>query len=326
MLKDRYGRIHNQLRVSVTDRCNLRCIYCMNPEGLPLLPREQILSYEEILAVVRVAAELGINRLRFTGGEPLVRKGLDWLIGEIRCIPGIDDLSLTTNGLLLAEQAPSLRRAGLDRVNISLDSLDPATYASITRGGDLARVLAGLEAALDAGLHPVKVNAVLMRGINDREVPDFLRLANRLPIQVRFIEYMPIGAPGETQNEYYLSADYILEAAASLEMDLVPVGSPAGAGPAVAYGVRGGEGQIGLIRPISHGFCAGCNRLRLTADGFLKPCLYWQDELPVRPVLDKPDVLRRLFQRAVRIKHKEHALGRPDLALARMRCMSRIGG
>jgi len=327
VLVDRYGRVATDLRVSLTDRCNLRCAYCMPAEGLAWLPSPDVLTDDEVLRLVRIAVErLGVRQIRFTGGEPLLRKGLvDIVRGSARLQPR-PELSLTTNGIGLARLAQSLADAGLDRVNGSLDTLDPQRFEAISRRRRLPDVLDGLAAAAAAGLTPVKINAVLLRGINDRAVPDFLRLAWEKPIQVRFIEYMPIGAPGATQNGRFLSANYILETAALLGMELSPEEQPAGNGPAVVYTLRGGKGRIGLIHPISRRVCAGCSRLRLTADGFLKPCLYWQDELPVRPVLERPDELRRLFRRAVRMKRREHSLGAADPGLARMRCMSRIGG
>ena len=323
-LIDRFGRRHNQLRLSVTDRCNLRCTYCMGENGVPWLEPGRILRYEEILAVVRIAAELGMSRVRLTGGEPLVRKDLAWLVRELRRIPGIEDLSLTTNGILLGEQADELRRAGLDRVNISLDSLNPETYGAVTRGGQLARVLDGIETALAVGFWPVKINVVLMKGVNDGDIPEFLRLAFSRPLHLRFIECMPIGRTGLDHGNRYLTVRSVLETAASLGFALTPCDPPSGSGPAETYAMRNGEGTIGLIHPISRHFCSACNRLRLTADGYLKPCLYWQEELSVRPVLDRPDELRRLFRRAMELKRPAHRMSTE--AYGHIRCMSRTGG
>ncbi|HHU50237.1 MAG TPA: GTP 3',8-cyclase MoaA [Firmicutes bacterium] len=322
-LRDSFGRRHNYLRVSVTDRCNLRCAYCMGPEGVEWLPREQILSYEEIVKVVKVAVALGIDRVRLTGGEPLTRKDLSLLISELSRIRGIQDLSMTTNGLLLPEQAQSLRRAGLQRVNISLDSLNPATYRRVTGGGDLQQALAGIEAALEAGLNPVKINVVLLRGVNDHEVPDFIRLATEKELQIRFIEYMPVGVGKMEQAESFFPVSAALEAAAAYELS--PTEKVIGTGPAKMYKLAGGAGAVGFIPSISEDFCAGCNRLRLTADGFLKPCLFWQDELAVRPVLYDPDQLRALFFQAMIVKKKAHQMGE-DGQSVKERCMSRIGG
>ena len=244
-LIDLYGRKHNYLRISVTDRCNLRCLYCMGPEGVKLIPHRRILTYEEILEVVKAGAALGISKVRLTGGEPLVRKGLLHLVEEISRVPGIIDLAMTTNGILLPDFAGPLKEAGLQRVNISLDSLKPAVYRKITRGGELARALAGIEAALAAGLKPVKINIVLMKGINHREVPAFLKLALEKELHLRFIEYMPIGAQGSEHQKYYLPLSYVEEQAARIGLPLSPVESPAGAGPAENFSLPGGKARSG---------------------------------------------------------------------------------
>lgn len=326
-LVDSFGRIHNYLRISVTDRCNLRCVYCMGSEGVNWLDREKILRYEEIVEVVKVAAGLGINKIRITGGEPLVRKDLSFLIKELRRIPGIKDLSLTTNGLLLAEQAKELHEAGLDRVNVSLDSLDPENYRQITRGGELKEVISGIEAALKVGLSPVKINVVLMKGLNDHEVPTFLKIASEQPLQIRFIEYMPLGTVNnEKLKDASLSAATVLETAAALETPLTENSSKnCGEGPSELFKLLGGIGSVGLIHPVSSLFCATCNRLRLTADGFLKPCLYWNDELAIRPCLGDNEALSRLFFRAMKIKKEKHDMS-AGVQMNRIRCMSRIGG
>jgi len=325
-LVDAFGREHNYLRISITDRCNLRCFYCMGPDGVPWLDRKQILNYEEILEVVKVAADLGVNRIRLTGGEPLVRKNLNWLIQKIREIPQITDLSLTTNAILLAEQALELREAGLDRVNISMDTLDPAVYSQITRGGDLSRVWAGIEAALKAGLNPVKLNIVLLKKVNEAEIPNLLRLAYERPLHIRFIEYMPLGYLGINHPEHYLSLQVIRETAAALDMDLKPTDSLKENGAAETYALSGGKGTVGLIHPLSRPFCATCNRLRLTADGVLKPCLYWKRELPVRPVLGQPEKIRELFLAAMKLKPEKHEMRVDGHLETNRRCMSRIGG
>lgn len=322
-LVDHYGRRHNYLRLAVTDRCNLRCTYCMGPEGVRRLDRKKILKYEEILEVVQAAAGIGIRRIRVTGGEPLVRKGLAWLIREIHRIPEIEDLSLTTNGLLLAEQAEDLHQAGLDRVNISLDSLDPATFKAITRGGDLGRVLAGVEAALKVGLHPIKINTVLMRGINDHEVPNLLRLAFERPLHMRFIEYMPIGEA--YSPALFLPAWFVEQTAVRMGFRLSPVGLLPGNGPARVYSL-GGTGTVSFITPLSRHFCHTCNRLRLTPEGNLRPCLYWPEELPIRPVLGNLERIRGLFWQAVACKPRSHQMEHGGRMPAGKHCMSRIGG
>jgi cyclic pyranopterin phosphate synthase len=329
-LIDLYGRKHNYLRISVTDRCNLRCLYCMGPEGVKLIPHRRILTYEEILEVVKAGAALGISKVRLTGGEPLVRKGLLHLVEEISRVPGISDLAMTTNGLLLPDFAGPLKEARLQRVNISLDSLKPAVYRKITRGGELARALAGIEAALAAGLKPVKINIVLMKGINHREVPAFLKLALEKELHLRFIEYMPIGAQGSEHQKYYLPLSFVEEQAARIGLPLSPVESPAGAGPSESFSLPGGRGTIGMIHPISRHFCASCNRLRLTAEGYLKSCLYWQEERSVRPALGDPAAMQELLQEVVRLKPEKHRMspqrGAGPLKLQAMRGMSKIGG
>ena len=241
-LIDLYGRRHNYLRLSITDRCNLRCFYCMGPAGVQLLDRDQILKYEEILEVVKVGAELGIDRVRITGGEPLVRNNLVWLIKAIRQIPTIKDLSLTTNGILLNEQAQELREAGLDRVNISLDSLIPATYSRITRGGVLERVLAGIDSALKVGLNPVKINVVLLKGVNDQEVPQLLQFARQNPVEIRFIEYMALNHVGVTDPGYYVPLSFVLETIKALEYTLEPLRFNLGNQTAETYTIAGGKG------------------------------------------------------------------------------------
>ena len=329
-LIDLYGRKHDYLRISVTDRCNLRCIYCMGPEGVKQIPHHQILTYEEILEVVKAGAALGISKIRLTGGEPLVRKGILFLVKEIAQVPGITCLAMTTNGILLPQFAAPLKEAGLQRVNISLDSLKPAVYRKITRCGELAQALAGIEAALEAGLNPVKINSVLMKRINHREVPAFLKLALEKELHLRFIEYMPIGAQGLEHHKYYLPLSYVKEQAARMGLPLTPAEPPPGAGPAETFSLPGGKGTIGLIHPISRHFCASCNRLRLTAEGYLKSCLYWQDERSVRPALGDPVAMQELLQDVVRLKPEKHRMSpqqKPGLLnLQGMRGMSKIGG
>ncbi len=329
-LKDSYGRIHDYLRISVTDRCNLRCIYCMGPEGVPHVPHKDILSYEEILQVVKYGAEMGISKIRITGGEPLVRKDLTYLIKEIAQTPGINDLSLTTNGILLPRLAEELKTAGLHRVNISLDTLEPEAYRKITRDGELKDVLEGIEAARAHGLKPVKINTVLMKNFNDREVLNFLEFSRRHHVQVRFIEYMPIG---EHDNEYennYLSLEFVKKTAHEAGFKLIPIDNPKGAGPAKYFSFANNEGTVGLITSISGHFCDKCNRLRLTSDGRLKTCLYWQEEEQVRPVLDNPAALKSLLREIIRRKPKEHLMGEKSQPGAvehcSMRNMSRTGG
>ena len=329
-LIDQHGRTHDYLRISVTDRCNLRCIYCMGEDGVEQLRHQDILSYEEIINVVKAGAELGISKIRLTGGEPLVRKNLVQLVALIREVPGIKDLALTTNGILLSDQAADLKKAGLDRVNISLDSLDARVYQEITRCGTLEQVLAGIETALKLNLDPVKINTVLMKGINDSEVLDFIKLTLEKPLHVRFIEYMPIGDHNNRYRDHYLPLAFVEETAASAGLPLNPAPLPGGAGPAEAYTIKGARGTVGLIHPISRHFCDQCNRLRLTAEGNLKACLYWQDEYSVRPVIKDHEALKSLIQKVLNEKPVEHQMaGDGSCGLLKpgaMRTMSKTGG
>ncbi len=329
-LTDTFGRKHDYLRISVTDRCNLRCTYCMGAEGVKQIPHREILTYEEILQVVEAGAALGIRKIRLTGGEPLVRKDLAGLVQKISQVPGIEDLALTTNGILLPRDASSLKQAGLKRVNLSLDSLDPSVYRKITRIGELEQVLEGIEAALREGLTPVKINTVLMKGLNHTEVAAFLELTTRKPVHVRFIEYMPIGDHDREYRKHYLPLSYVREAAVKAGLPLAPALSPEGAGPAETYTVPGGLGSVGLIHPVSEHFCSSCNRLRLTAEGHLKACLYWQDEHPVRPALGNPAALQALFQELLRLKPQEHRMSprrkNGPVNPGAMRTMSKTGG
>lgn len=329
-LLDGQGRQHDYLRISVTDRCNLRCTYCMGEDGIDQLAHENILSYEDILKVVRAGAELGISKIRITGGEPLVRKGIVGLISQIASVKGITDLAMTTNGILLPRYAAELKNAGLNRVNISLDSLQEEKYHNITRCGELKMVMDGIEAALKQGLHPVKLNVVLMKGVNDSEVPDFLKLVHQKPLHVRFIEYMPIGDHDSSYRDHYLPLSFIEESAARAGLNLTPVPLPGGAGPAESYTIPGGQGTVGLIHPISKHFCDTCNRLRLTAEGNLKACLYWQEEKPVSPVIDDREALKELIQEVLNGKPVEHQMacdgGCGPVNPGSMRSMSKTGG
>lgn len=267
------------LRVSVTDRCNLRCRYCMPEEGVSKLEHQKILRYEEILEIIRAATAEGVFRLRITGGEPLVRRGIEELVRQIHQFPEIRDLSLTTNGILLREFAKPLKEAGLDRINVSLDSLDAETYGKITRGGDLEKVLAGLDECHTVGLSPVKINVVLIPGVNDHEVEDFVRFAQQRGITVRFIEHMPFLAEHHAQT--FISQDELLPRIQRL-FALQPVSEKDSSGPALEYALVGTKAKIGFISSRSHPFCATCTRLRLTADGVLLPCLESRSGVAVR--------------------------------------------
>jgi cyclic pyranopterin phosphate synthase len=280
VLRDRYGRALTYLRVSVTERCNLRCFYCLPRSCTP--PRvEERLGLEEIAEIVRVGARLGINKVRITGGEPLVRRGLVDFVRVLNGIPGIDELALSTNGTLLAAHAAALRAAGLRRVNVSLDSLRPAVFRSVSGRDDLQRVLDGIATARQAGLHPVKINVVVMRGVNDDELTAMLDYARDTGAQVRFIEYMPLGLAQQWKRSYVPCAE-ILERIGTHLAD-----EPARRQPgdtATYYALRAG-GEVGVISPVSCRFCDLCNRLRLTADGRLRPCLTADGEVDLRPCL-----------------------------------------
>ena len=325
-MKDSYRREINYLRVSVTDRCNLRCVYCMPPEGVKAAPHGEVLTFEEIETVVRAAAAVGVKKVRLTGGEPLVRRGLEELVRRLSGIPGIDDLALTTNGILLPEKAAALKDAGLKRVNISLDSLVPERYREITRGGDLSLVLAGVRAALEEGLHPVKVNTVVIRGFNEDEVVEIARLTVDEPLHVRFIELMPIGSLGDwTAGRFVAAADIISVLSAELGT-LVPAKEPKGGGPAKYYRLRGAAGTVGFITSMSEHFCQECNRLRLTSTGGLRPCLYDGREFDLRAPLRRGagvEEIAGLIEAAVAAKPDRHHLldGWRD-----RRVMSQLGG
>ncbi|MDQ0901829.1 MULTISPECIES: GTP 3',8-cyclase MoaA [unclassified Paenibacillus] len=331
LLMDRFGRMHDYLRISVTDRCNLRCVYCMPEEGMEFEPDEKLLTFEEITEVVRVLAGLGVRKLRLTGGEPLVRKNLEQLIGMLSQIPGIEDIALTTNGIYFASRAEKLRAAGLTRVNISLDSLKADRFSLITRGGDIHRVLASIEEAYRVGITPIKLNVVLMKGINDDEIEDFLQMTIDRPIQVRFIEYMPIGHQDEDWKSRYLSLTTVLDRCKSKGWNASASDAVYGNGPSQNFRIDGALGSFGLIHPISDHFCETCNRLRLTADGNVKPCLYWSDEFNVRKYIGDDSAMEDLFFRALDIKPQNHEMAQALMNEEQshtptLRRMSQIGG
>lgn len=285
-LIDNHNRRINYLRISITDRCNLRCQYCMPQEGISQFGHEEVLRYEEIVRVAEMAARKGISKIRITGGEPLVRKDAVQLVRQLARIRGIRDLSMTTNAVLLDEYAKDLRQAGLHRINISMDSLDPGKYHRITRGGNLARVWAGIEAARKVGLAPIKINVVAIAGFNDDEVIDFAKLTLQDPYQVRFIEFMPIGPAMGWQPDQCVPSAEIKKRLESFS-SLVPLdnGKRTYDGPARLFKIPGAVGTIGLISPISDHFCTSCNRLRLTADGKVKTCLFSEEEVDLKPLL-----------------------------------------
>lgn len=285
MLLDTHGRVIEYLRVSITDLCNLRCTYCRPPEGVALVSHDEILRYEEILRIVRIAGKLGIRKIRVTGGEPLVRRDVVEFIARLTALEGIEDIGLTTNGTLLTKMAAELKEAGLTRINVSLDALDRETFRRITGTDGLDQVLAGIEAALNVGLHPVKINVVLLAGLNEQDVPAFARLTIDKPLDVRFIERMPFGA------DWVANPPDPFSARAALEMIRKEVGELRSEernhldGPATMFRLDGARGRVGFIDPITGHFCATCNRLRLTARGTLRPCLLSTSEIDLRTAL-----------------------------------------
>lgn len=323
-VSDSFQRPISYLRVSVTDRCNLRCVYCMPPEGVPRMPRSDILRYEETLKVVRVAASMGINRVRLSGGEPLARAGLVDFVRMLAGVREIEDLSLTTNGVLLKGQAAALREAGLARVNISLDSLRRDRFREITGRDRLADVMEGIREAERVGFAPVKINMVVMRGVNDDELLDFAGLTMD-GWNVRFIELMPLIDRGGGQPEFLPASE--MRNAISGVGRLEPCQPLAGNGPARYYRLPGARGTIGFITPVSDHFCFKCNRLRLTADGKLLPCLLSEGEIDVRPALRSgasPEDIRKLVLAAVALKPEGHRVCQGSAV--RKRPMTQVGG
>jgi len=325
-LSDRYGRVATDLRVSLTDRCNLRCSYCMPAEGLDWLPDESVLTDDEVVRLVRIGVELlGIREVRFTGGEPLVRRGLVDIVRRTHEL-GVET-SLTTNALGLARTAPALAAAGLDRVNVSLDSIRPESFLAITRRDRLGDVIAGLAAARDAGLGPVKVNAVLMRGINDTEAPELLHWALAEGYELRFIEQMPLDAQHGWSREGMVTADEIFTAL-DAEFVLKPVDEPRGSAPAELFLVDGGPGTVGVIASVTRPFCGDCDRVRLTADGQVRNCLFAREESDLRAALRggaSDDDIAERWVVAMSGKRAGHGIDDPTF-LQPDRPMSAIGG
>lgn len=283
-LVDAFGRVHTNLRISVTDRCNIRCTYCM-PESVRFLPRADLLSFEEIVRFARVAASLGVDKVRLTGGEPLVRRDLPRLVEQLAGIPGIRDIGLTTNGILLAPMAGALRDAGLKRINISLDTMDPARFRELTRRDGWEQVIEGILAAKAAGFDPVKLNAIAIKGVTDVDVVPLARFAREHGLELRFIEYMPLDAGDRWDRDKVLLADEILAMLSEGLGPLAPAPDQDPRAPAVDYDYEDGRGRVGVIASVSRPFCGTCNRVRLTADGKLRNCLFALDETDLRPLL-----------------------------------------
>jgi len=350
LLADSHGRVMRDLRVSVTDRCNFRCLYCLpeteeaadfyrvrfdalkNPSPpTPITrewkPRSQLLTFEEIERVVRLAVELGIEKVRVTGGEPLLRQGVEWLVGRLAQIPGVTDLAMTTNGFLFPQKGHALRRAGLQRVSFSLDSLDPANFKKITGRDGLRSVLASVDLARELGFHPVKVNAVVIRGLNDHEIESLAEFARQKNLSFRFIEFMPLDSGRAWQKELVVPGHEILRRLQT-RFDLQPVQSSHVSETAKRWSFADGRGEIGIIAPVSEPFCGHCNRLRLTADGKIRTCLFSLTEHDLKPLLRggaSDDTIKERLREIVWQKEERHHIGEPDFVQPE-RTMSCIGG
>ena len=322
--RDAYGRAIEYLRISVTDKCNFRCRYCMPAAGLQWLPKSELLSYEEIARVVSELAPLGLRRLRITGGEPTIRPDLHVLIALLKDIPGIEDISLSTNGVRLPELARSYRHAGLDRVNISADSLRPERISWISRRDLRFDPIAAALAAADAGLSPIKLNVVVMRGVNDDELCDFARLTVEHDWHVRFIELMPVGEMRDLTWEHIVDSSEVLSRIERVGSLQPATGPERGNGPARYYRLDDARGTIGVITPMSHTYCGSCNRVRLTADGRLRTCLFGDDEVDLRTPLRRGLALEPFFRRALASKPKEHNL--LQMKVGGLRALSQVGG
>ncbi|MCX7817151.1 MAG: GTP 3',8-cyclase MoaA [Syntrophales bacterium] len=331
-MKDRSGRKINYLRISVTDRCNLRCLYCM-PEGeLSVIPQKDILSYEEMLRVVKVAVKLGIRKVRVTGGEPLVRKRIDYFLKQLSTLEGLFEITMTTNGTLLGEFLDCLKWSGVSRVNVSLDSLDGDKYRFITGGGNLKDVLFGLYTAVTRGLFPLKVNVVMIRGFNDDEILDFVRFSNEVPCEIRFIELMPVCEIMNGYHEKFISIQEVMSVIKEhYNLELLPPTHDESSGPARRYRIKNQEGIVGFIGPMSDNFCENCNRIRLTADGYLRPCLFSDREVDVKRMLRSSSEDKEIavaIEEAVRKKPQRgtqcHAQHQFSLPVGRPMCV--IGG
>lgn len=319
-MKDIYGRNINYLRISVTDRCNLRCIYCMPEQGIEMKSHDDVLRFEDIVKIVKAAAKLDINKIRYTGGEPLVMKDIDKLIYETSKQQGINDISITTNGILLDDMAEDLKKAGLNRVNISLDTLNKDRFKTITRIGDLDNVIKGIYRCLEIGISPVKINTVLLKGINDTEFNDFLNLSRELPVEIRFIELMPIGEGTKLFEKSKVNfAELLMQ-----HPELIPIESEKSS-TAQLYKIEGAEGRIGFISPLSCKFCSDCNKIRLTSVGTIKQCLHSEKEINLKDYLNDENQLLNALRYAIYNKPSEHHLER-DLVSRSIRHMYQIGG
>ncbi len=324
-LRDGFGRKIDYLRISVTDRCHLRCFYCMPEAGISHKPHKDILTFEEIVRIVAVGVSLGIDKIRLTGGEPLVREGLVDLVSALSVIKGLKDISLTTNGILLKEYAQALKKAGLKRINVSLDSLKEARYKRISRGGDLEKVIVGIEEAIKVGFIPLKINVLLLDDLKKEEIVDFLRLTIENSLCVRFLELMPV-------TSFYLQDKFISSATVmEIAEKIFPIEEIRvfGAGPAEVFKFKHALGSFGFISPMSNKFCSSCNRLRLSSDGILKPCLHSEIKVDLRQPLRQgrdEEGIRKIIEEAVKLKPKEHALDKKKTKTQADFFMCSIGG
>jgi len=327
-LIDSFGRVHTNLRISVTDRCNIRCFYCMPADNVQFMNRKDLLTFEEIERFVRIAVPMGLNQIRLTGGEPLVRKDLHKLVAKLSAIPEIVDIGLTTNGILLAEQAQPLYDAGLRRINVSLDALDAKKFAEITRRQGYEQVREGIVAAQRAGFHPVKVNAVAIRGLTEAEIVPFGRFARDAGVEIRFIEFMPLDADNAWEREKVLFANEIIETLSREIMPLIPVSGQNRNAPALEYMFEDGSGRIGFIASVSQPFCHSCDRFRITADGKLRNCLFSLEETDVKAMLrgnSSDDEIASAIRASIAAKKEGHEINTSRF-IQPQRPMHSIGG
>lgn len=328
ILIDSLGRVHNNLRISVTDRCNIRCFYCMPDENIRFKPRDEILTFEEIVRFTRVAASQGVNKLRITGGEPLVRAELPALIQQLAQLPNIDDIALTTNGILLADHVDALKQAGLNRLNISLDGLKEETFERIARRRGLARVLEGIFAAREAGFDKIRLNAVAIRGITEDEIVPLGEFARQHDLELRFIEFMPLDADNNWENDQVLSGKMIRHVLEQAFGPLLPTERIDPSQPAVDYRFEDGIGRIGFINPVTQPFCVDCNRLRITAEGQVRNCLFSVVEWDAREIMRRggsDEELRQLLHDCIAAKKPGHGIDSPEFVKPE-RAMYQIGG
>jgi cyclic pyranopterin phosphate synthase len=327
-LIDSFGRVHTNLRVSVTDRCNIRCFYCMPNENVQFKPRAELLTFEEIERFVRIVAEMGVNKVRLTGGEPLVRHGIDLLVARLAAVPGIEDIALTTNGILLDECAQKLKDAGLKRLNISLDTLSEETFRRISRREGLQRVLDGIAAAQRAGFEKIRLNAIAIKGLTEAEVVPLGCFAREHDLELRFIEFMPLDAENRWESDQVLDGETIRGILEAEFGPLLPTYRPDPSQPAVDYAFEDGVGRIGFINPVSQPFCHECNRLRVTAEGQVRNCLFSTVEWDARALLRGgagDDEIAQLVRDCVAAKKPGHGIDSPEF-IKPQRAMYQIGG